>query len=487
MNIFKDKKILIYSGIFLGAEVLSFLAYYFTGLGNVLFLILALSFLGLSLYKLECGLYLILAELIVGSQGYLFYFSSGGLILSLRIAMWLIIMAVWFAGFLREWLKTKKNPFLFFKDFAYLKNYAYLLFFVLFGLVLGIINGHSFNNIFLDFNAWLFFALVLPFYTIFKKVKREELLKNIRTIFIAGLISLCFKTLVSLYIFTHGFAFGEVLYSWLRTTLVGEVTSAGAGFYRIFFQSHIYVVVGFILGVAYLWQKLIMEKIKIKRLIPVLIGLSILFSVILISLSRSFWLGLVAGLLFLGLVFAKQFKFKEIALAYIYLIQVFFSGLIILAIVALFPIPKSGVFDFSLLANRADFTKSESAISSRYALFGELQKEIISSPILGKGFGATVTYKSSDPRILEKTADGLFTTYAFEWGYLDIWLKISLFGLLAYLWLLFFLIKRGIKGGTWLPFSLISGLIVLIVVNIFTPYLNHPLGIIYLILVSLIV
>jgi len=38
-----------------------------------------------------------------------------------------------------------------------------------------------------------------------------------------------------------------------------------------------------------------------------------------------------------------------------------------------------------------------------------------------------------------------------------------------------------------LPFSLISGLIVLIVVNIFTPYLNHPLGIIYLILVSLIV
>ena len=74
-------------------------------------------------------------------------------------------------------------------------------------------------------------------------------------------------------------------------------------------------------------------------------------------------------------------------------------------------------------------------------------KEISQEPFFGQGYGATVTYLSQDPRVLENNPSGLYTTYAFEWGYLDIWLKLGIGGIIAYLLLLFFLIKESIILG----------------------------------------
>jgi O-antigen ligase len=104
------------------------------------------------------------------------------------------------------------------------------------------------------------------------------------------------------------------------------------------------------------------------------------------------------------------------------------------------------------------------------------------SPIFGQGFGKTVTYETEDPRLVQ-AGNSQYTTYAFEWGYLDFLLKLGIFGLLAYLWLLYSILiyqfkKRGIQAGLGL------GLLFLIIAHFFTPYLNHPLGIIYVIICS---
>jgi len=53
---------------------------------------------------------------------------------------------------------------------------------------------------------------------------------------------------------------------------------------------------------------------------------------------------------------------------------------------------------------------------------------IAQHPWLGSGFGRTVTYRSTDPRVLADHPAGAYTTTAFEWGYLDIALKIGLLG-----------------------------------------------------------
>ena len=142
-------------------------------------------------------------------------------------------------------------------------------------------------------------------------------------------------------------------------------------------------------------------------------------------------------------------------------------------------------------------TEVEAAASSRINQLKPLLYAIAKHPIIGSGFGTTITYKSDDPRIL-----GNYTTYAFEWGYLDLVLKFGLFGMIIYLILIFkilnkllnfkflilnfkinskFQIQNNKKNyGLRIGFGL--ALVALLVVNIFSPYLNHPLGIGFVIL-----
>lgn len=132
---------------------------------------------------------------------------------------------------------------------------------------------------------------------------------------------------------------------------------------------------------------------------------------------------------------------------------------------------------------------NEAAISSRWSLLPILSKEVLKEPVLGQGFGATVSYISSDPRILQQDPKGRYTTYAFEWGYLDLALKLGLLGLLIYLSLLGKLIFDSLRQGWKLPddylfIPLAASLLFLALVHIFTPYLNHPLGIGWIVISS---
>ena len=155
-----------------------------------------------------------------------------------------------------------------------------------------------------------------------------------------------------------------------------------------------------------------------------------------------------------------------------------------------FPWPNSQAqFNLNSLSNRANIISGESAISSRWALLEIMTGNLKNNFLIGRGFGARLEYQSSDPRVLEQTADGIYSTYAFEWGWLDIWLKLGLLGVLAYIYLLIMMLKTA-----WLNFKnnenllslgILSAIICLSAVNFFTPYLNHPLGIGFLLLAGL--
>ena len=74
-------------------ELLSFLGYLFEPINTIFFFLIIAAALIFSLVKLEYGLYILLAELFIGSKGYLFSLEYGGVAISLRIALFLIIMA----------------------------------------------------------------------------------------------------------------------------------------------------------------------------------------------------------------------------------------------------------------------------------------------------------------------------------------------------------------------------------------------------------
>jgi O-antigen ligase len=184
----------------------------------------------------------------------------------------------------------------------------------------------------------------------------------------------------------------------------------------------------------------------------------------------------------------KKYNFKKVIQASIIFFFTFAICFFSIIAIAKFPYPKTEA-DFSassLFSQRAKQFSSESAVSSRWNLLPEVLLKIKNNFFVGGGFGSTVTYKSSDPRVLESTADGLFTTYAFEWGWLDVWLKLGLLGLIAYLFLLFRLFfKKNTSNGNDIVNGLNLGILILVLVSVFSPYLNHPLGIGYLIFVTL--
>ena len=103
------------------AELLSLCGYLLPDFNKIAFLIIVALTLILSLYKLEYGVWILLAELFIGSKGYLFFFDN---IMSIRIALWLIVMAVWAGKVISNWIRTKKLNIEFFKS-SY-RNYFFI-------------------------------------------------------------------------------------------------------------------------------------------------------------------------------------------------------------------------------------------------------------------------------------------------------------------------------------------------------------------------
>ncbi len=462
-------------GLIVLAELFSIFTFYIAGFNNVATLLIALIALILTLYRLDYGVLLLLVELFIGSKGYLFYFESPGLQISIRIILWLIVMTVWLVLFGSKWLRTKKFPWPKVQKFPFIWAFGALALFVIWGAVSGWLRGNGQSDLFFDFNGWLYFSLLLPSYEVFiVSPRRAENWLRLRQILVLAVLWLAVKTLVLLYFFTHNVpSLLPDLYRWVRLSGVGEITPAPGGFFRIFFQSHIFLL---LLAPFLDWE------LSKKRSVGIWALLILVWAGIIVSMSRSFWLALLATLVLMLLVIWKQKGIKATLIhAGRYIILLILSLALVFA-VAKFPLPPvAGNFDLSLFADRANLGQDESAISSRWALLDALKVKLSEHPIIGSGFGTLVTYKSSDPRVAETTADKMYTTYAFEWGWLDVWVKLGLLGLLAYLYLLFLIIKKaGIE-----EIALALSVVALVVANIFTPYTNHPLGITWVILAAL--
>lgn len=462
-------------------EFFSFFAFLFPILNNFLFIFILAAILILTLLRLEYGVCAIIAELIIGSKGYLFSFDFGSFSLSIRIGLFAVVVAVWAVQFIKT--KQVKIEFL---NSKLARPFILLFVFIVYGAILGVLRGNFFSNLFFDFNNWLFFCLIFPF---FKVIKKENF-KNLFAAVLAALTALILKTYFLLFVFSHYFIGAmPFLYKWVRITGVGEITDMGGGFYRVFFQSHIYALLGFFILLPLLNTKFVQRREKLfkKNNAILLLFISSLLSVVVISFSRSFWLaGAVTLFCYCIILFFKK-NIKQLSINILLIFSVFIASIFLFAGIVKFPLPiKSQPISLtSIVEKRGAEISGDAAVGSRWNLLGPLWDKIKKRPILGSGFGETVTYKTKDPRALENNPDGFYTTYAFEWGYFDFWLKMGIFGVLAYLYLIFKIFKLGWKNrSNDYIFGGLSALAVLIIVHFFTPYLNHPLGIAYIILTS---
>lgn len=446
-------------------ELLSWLSYGYPALRTVITILVVCVVFCLACYRLQWGIAAVLAELAVGSQGYLLAFTQP-VTISLRLGLFaavLVASVVWM-------VRQRRIALL---QSHYWKWYLALVCVLGFAVLTALWYSNDYKTIFLDANGYLFIAMILPFT---QALSTRVDIRNQLAVLMGAVVVLMVQTVLVLFAYSHSSAFGYYLpdlYRWLRDFRLAEISPQDNGFYRVFFQSHLYVVMTLILAS--------LTYIKRQQRWWTLPLLSCCLTLIFISYSRSFWLTTVALVVLLA-VFAQRRAGN-------YLLKVFGGAVVgFLLTLAIINLPLfgagSGVDASALLTDRTSNLTTDVGGGSRLALLKPLAIAAVQHPLLGSGFGTTVTYATKDLRALENSADGLYTTYAFEWGYLDLWLKLGLFGTLVYgalvlgvclrLWVLAHQLTE--SKDQIVVLTAAGGLIAIMGIHALTPYLNHPLG-----------
>ncbi|MBI5404841.1 MAG: O-antigen ligase family protein [Candidatus Kerfeldbacteria bacterium] len=469
MNQLKFKHVLIVVAILGLVEAVSFLGFRVPAIGQVAFLATTVLTAILTWRRLETGLLILFAELFMGGKGYLLSYDLGDDRLSIRIAVFVVVLATWLIKH-----RGPGNPFKYIPP-VYRRWLVLLGIIVAFGVINGLIRHRGAGTVYFDANAFLFFGLVPVLFAPSINWRRQAV--RTMTILAAAAIILGIKSLFSLGIFAH-LEPGQLTnyYRWIRTTGVGEIAYINGNSYRVFFQSQIFgLFAAFILAALLLPS----SQGRLRQwwlMVPIILGTT----AVMISLSRSFWIGGAVGAL-AGTTLAWRHWRWTIRQA------LFTIGLGTLAVAytltswALhfqYPFPPSkDSATAKLIGQRFQALGGEAAASSRLNQLKPLRDGIIEHPVIGSGFGTKLTYMSNDPRQQQSPDRGIFTTTAFEWGYLDLTLKLGLLGLAAYLGLLWIIMSKLWKHSSRLSFGILLAILSLSVVHVTTPYLNHPIGI----------
>lgn len=438
------------------------------------------------------GVYILLVELMISSQGHLFDLYLNDFRVSLRMGLFTMLLVVWA-------LKQISNVKFQIKSKCQISNFKTAIrdyrFYILWGILIawGIANALLKNNnrafLYQDANGYLFFLLLPVFITAF--ANQKKITSYLITIWFAALVWQFIIATLLLFSYGHIDVFWRMLvplYDWFRDQRIIEVGLYKYNFYRVFMQSEIWALTGFFVFLSHLFFSLKIKKSKLK----IWTLLTCIITILLISLSRSLWVSGVVGLIWFAYLYLTRFRppIQKIMRHALTLASSVVTSVAIIAALLIIPIGKiPGLKALASIPERATETE-ETAIRSRKSLLPSLKEGIRDHALLGAGFGATVTYKTTDPRYLAAHPDNpYYTTFAFEWGWLDVWYKLGIVGLIVYLALIFDIVKRGWRLSKYtdasnkpLMLGLASGLIALVVVHFFTPFLNHPLGIGYLLL-----
>ncbi|MCX6714877.1 MAG: O-antigen ligase family protein [Candidatus Uhrbacteria bacterium] len=452
---------------FAGLFLLSMVGYF---LHSSLFILglLGLVTLVATFRKLEYGLMIAFLELLSNAHGYILYDSIGSVRISARMTIFLGLFLGWGLAILLR------------RTSLQLRDTRYVPFLVL-ALAIGVggmigLTRRSTMEVFQDGNAYLYLAYLVPIINVqWDSLKQRVVLQ----ILAAATVFTTAMSLFILYAFTHlSQSFLRVMYVYLRDIRFAEMTNIGMGMYRIFEQTQVFAVVfGFIL-----LERVYQVQSRKDRCISIAL-LSVVFIAILVGMSRSFLFGFIAAMLILGvwLVFGLKTSLRNWLLGIGSIIASIVIAIALIYSTVIFPFPHTraaGEYLTGVFGERAIGT--DVAVSSRWNLLHPMLDLIKADPILGNGFGQTVTFITDDPRIRAIHPDGSWTTTSMEWGWLELWLKMGILAPLGFLAVFAYTayaassLLRSDKA--WVGIWILEFMTFLYFTHFFSPYLNHPIG-----------
>jgi O-antigen ligase len=458
-------------------EAASYLAY-FRPQAKPAFLLMAAFLASVAALKdLRYAFALLVVDAVMGGHGHLLSADFGGFRLSLRMALFAVVTVGWLLHVMRGCSRLM--------HFSHTRVSGPLLLLIVaavLGAVRGWSRGNSLGEIFADANGYAYVLLVPITLDLFADRKSFAWLTKI---FAGAAAWLAAKSLLLLYVFTHAFpGLQPDLFRWQRTFWLSEITFLPGGLARVFSASDVMLLPAVFVGALLAWRW---------RSRGLMAWNALVVAAFVVSLSRSFWLGAIVAAAFMLPVL---FRLGVVTLGELTALLRGTSLTLILAFllvgaIAFFPFPRpmaglGGVSDYGGRFLDSD----DAAVTSRWNLLPPLREAIAAHPLLGSGFGTAVTYQSDDPRIHDLYPGGRITTTAIEWQYLEIWMKMGVLGLLAFVWLWWRIGRffwRGLESAMGsdrlLTAGLMAAFLAFVLANVFTPYLNHPLGWMFLALV----
>ncbi len=407
--------------------------------------------------------YILLTELFLGGAGH--FLSFGGLsIRSILVMTFLILWIIHQIG--KRHLLQKMHI-----D----KQLLYIL--IAFGVTVwfaainGIANNHDLSLVIADAVPFSYFLLLFPAYELFKDKDLQAHIIRLLIVFIFG------TTIFSLFtefLFSSGIVvLQEPFYKWFRDVNLGKITDMGTGFFRIVDPTHVFLP-PFILLIS----SLLMRDEKHHLMWRVLLGAALL--ALAINFSRGYFLALGVGFIILTY---KHSLVKWISVSG-FAATLFLTSFITVHFFAS-NFQSAGLELLGLRIGSMAAPAVETSAATRMMILPEALAMIGAHPILGSGLGSTVTFTNT-------ITYEVLSTPQFDWGYIELYVELGLFGTIAYAVLLIYiamqLLFKITRAADYHDFyvGLLAGLISLLVMNITAPILFHVIGILTIVLITLI-
>lgn len=389
------------------------------------------------------GIELIFTQAMLDPMGRILAIES----ISMRMILFTLILITFISKNSGSIKELKKSCALWFQK-SMLIFYAFLII----GLFSSWAQQLPILQIFNDANGYLFFLLI----PVAQKISPKQWLQ---WVYIA-LWWLIIKTLALFTWLSHipKPFFMTDIYIFLRDTRVAEMTPKSGQGVRIFLQSHIFTACA-LLG-------LVIEKKRIQNLLsPKAYKLLFIGSTatLIISLSRSLWLA--TAVILAGIILDKIWKYDKPVQILKDLLGSTMYAVVLVVILFMLPFGTVGTFNdlTQLIQGRTELTK-ETAALSRWKMLPHIMSTINTHPITGSGFGSLIKIPDTKNNHIMKPQ--------VEWGWLDILIKTGAIGLALFVAFLISLVLISNNKK-----NLLIGVIFLTLIHMFTPYLNHPLGI----------
>ncbi len=425
-------------------------------LQNILAAALVFTLIILYFKKPTYAWYLVLAEIFLGGSGHFVEFYG----LSIR-TLFLVVYVCLYTG--HQILTRHKRAELLIPRTLYLLLGTFILS-VLWAALSGMLHHNATKLIIQDVIPFAFFALLLPAHQLVKDKSSYPFLIRLALVFIFG--SALFS-LLTLILFSTGTTLLQgSYYHWFRDIVGGKLTNMGNGFWRIVAPEHLLV-----LPITLVVSSLLMRQKRNTLLYAAL--LACLF-ILTINFSRGYFLALFVALI--PLLYKHTFKqwFTTSAITCASILLIFCTTSFMASAGTTF-----GLELFGLRIQSFTSPRIEESTYTRSALLTPIVQKFKSHPIVGSGFGSTVTF-------INPVTQKEITTPQFDWGYFEIITEFGLIGALVYFFLVAFIIYLTIlyiKTTTLHPdflVGILGGLVSLLITNITAPALAHVFGILYL-------